>query len=159
MKTAVSIISLFIAMLFVSCAPPPLQEPAGIKNEIIVDGTYDEIWENIISYFSQAMIPVKNIEKSSGFLETDFMSVDGNILAGYIWNGKRLPSLLYNRGRMRCNVFVKMISPQKTSVRINTYTEIYRERVLDDPGDYETAKSTGKYESHLIEYLISKNKQ
>jgi hypothetical protein len=157
MKKKIAITTIFIifnSFLLIGCATPPRPEPPYITNSEVVNKPFDVVWTQLIEYLSSRQIQLKTINKESGFLDTEFMLLPAQILPNYAWTGRNLPSMLHNKGRIKANIFVKKISESKTSVTINAWVQVFEEYIGKySPGGWMAAKSTGKFESDILNTL------
>lgn len=151
MKKIIYISAIFLIVnVFVGCAvaPPPRPQPMHISNSRALDKPFDIVWTQLIEYLSSRQIQLKTINKDSGFLDTEFMFLPTQIVADYAWTGKRLPSFLHDRGRIKANIFVKKISDSQTSVTINAWVQVFE--TFPSPGRWFDAKSSGRFESDIL---------
>lgn len=119
------LLGLTLFIFLTSCIPmPPLQynfDPASNYYR-----SYDEVWESLINLLADINIPIKTIEKASGIVATDEM----NAPIPSVPPGARVETAYYDCGvpgglstingvRARYNVFVRKLSDNDTSMRIN----------------------------------------
>lgn len=120
--------------------------------------SYDAVWSKIIKHFSSKSYSIKSLEKASGIISTDSLSVDsvqdkkyfdcGN----YTIMGTEVP--MYGKGSF--NVFVEKVSDKETKVTVNTLATV----VNDKPGSTGAmgsltlnCYSTGALEQQMFEAL------
>jgi hypothetical protein len=65
---------LSVAVLVTACGLPPMAPPVPV-DAAPVHASFDRTWHAVIEAFSERNIPVKTIERSSGFIATDRMTV------------------------------------------------------------------------------------
>ena len=152
MKTNLFIFISFFFLISCTLAPPPRPEPVNIINSITLTKPYEEVWIELIEYRSSRQIQIKTIDKNSGFIDTDFMELDYQILADYAWTGTRLPSAGYPKGKIKANIFIKKIGGAETKINVNTNVSVFLNGMGSTlvPDQWINAKSTGKFESDIL---------
>jgi hypothetical protein len=98
---------------------------------VVVDQSYDEVWEGLISFTSQRFFAIDNYEKESGLMTLSFSSDPGRFIecgeistdgppsheGNYVgWYDKRRATLDLE-GRM--NLTVQEVREQETEVQVN----------------------------------------
>ncbi|MFV8249864.1 hypothetical protein ACES2I_12585 [Bdellovibrio bacteriovorus] len=123
---------LVIPLLFLtSCASLKKAAPPPIEKKITVQAPFDKAWAGVIKFFSERGIPVKTIEKESGLIATENMTINTDsdlfVCDGFGMNGKSARSF---PGTANFNVFVTKIDEKTTSIQMNTFGRA----VAYDPG-------------------------
>ncbi len=115
--------ALLAAILLAACATPG--QPTQFNNTRTVSASFDETWDETISYFARNNIPIQTLEKDSGLIVAESASVPGaqlRQLADCGSAGQGLP------GTARYNVFVREQSALGVTVQINaTFSQVYRD--------------------------------
>jgi len=75
----------FLSMWIQSCGP--MQEATTVQNtapverviekERIINKPFDEVWQNIIELLAVYNMPIKNLDKNSGFIATEYKLITG----------------------------------------------------------------------------------
>lgn len=113
MKLRIKILAVaLVGITMVGCATAP--KPHDVDNSRTYPTSYDQTWENIVSFFASRNIQIKNIAKDSGVIYAEKASFDDS-LADCGKSGMFTPVA----HRALLNVFVKKV-PAGTSVSVNT---------------------------------------
>lgn len=143
-----------VCLLGCSASKPPKQYTFENKRTFQYD--QERVWTSVVEYFAQQNIPIKNMEKVSGFIATEYW-IDPTWSQGGIldadcgeWGDAVLSDL-----SVQFNVFVKNAGDSQTSVQVNTVWRgvwkgynIILGRTVEKP---VTCTSTGKLEMKVIE--------
>ena len=124
-----------------------------IETEFTLPGSFDNVWSALIKTLSEENYPIKAIEKDSGVVTSDWMSLPRTTTKAF----KRLAmtpdnSIFVYWATARCTVslYVSEISQTSTRVRINLHAEAYE----DYPSrQWRQCYSTGKKESELFSMI------
>ncbi|XKE45756.1 hypothetical protein LG302_01025 [Halomonas organivorans] len=62
------------SVLLVGCAGPSIQPPSAYSTDHgeIYSADFDRVWENTVDWFAVNNIPIKNIEKDSGIIGSEY---------------------------------------------------------------------------------------
>ncbi|MFH1051550.1 MAG: hypothetical protein V1779_11560 [bacterium] len=133
---------------------PPLNYD--FDNSKIINKPFDEVWILLIEWFAKTGIPIKNMDKSSGFIATEskLKSDYSHCDCGQISSMSSIDNI---SGKF--NVLVKKISDNSTSVVIYTFFQatIKTKTVFSNNISYDfemnDCNSKGTLELNILEYL------
>jgi len=168
---SISLLSSLVFLLLAGCAAPEYVKPEArpIIKESVIHKSYDTVWQNTVEWFATHNTPIKNIDKTSGLISTEY-SLSLEDAALYMncgsgesnFNGK--VELVNHTGNF--NVLLKKIDDHSTRVSINAFfgctVNRYRyENVLSTDYVLESStrtscSSTGNLEKSILEYLAGR---
>lgn len=138
------VIGVGVVFFAAGCAATPPAPPSP-RVGTPVSASFDKTWSAVIDVFAARNIPIKNMDKSSGFIATEEMSVPGsnartqNPLADC---GKTGIGTYWQPTNANYNVRVKP-EGSGSSVQIT----VFWKSVLGSPAPTVNCTSTGKWES------------
>lgn len=144
-----TMLSLFLVTAALSgCATAPKVQEFD-RSSTYSDATFDQVWNAVIDMFGERNWAISNMEKASGFINTDWMRVNG--MGKYLDCGN--PGILTESNHMgRFNIVVRQEAG--TKVTINT---VWRaQRALGQTTTDVDCVSTGVLEGELHTALASK---
>lgn len=171
MKTKHLIIIAILGLTFTSgCRTvvyvPVDNTPIVIEKTRIIPKTFDVVWSKTIELFANYNYPIKNLDKTSGFISSDYKAITGSYQyctcagARSDFNGK---VEIINRGG-NMNMLLKSISSDSTQVTVNlfysaTRNEYKYESLLSTnyvlvSSTRIDCESTGLAEGAIFEYLM-----
>lgn len=148
-KLTLTPIIFLLIFLIQSCAttkqvvPEPVVQV--IEKERIIAKPFEAVWQSLIELLATYNMPIKNLDKSSGFIATEYKAISGDVLLIYVncvganstFMGK--VELVNHGGNL--NVLLKRISDDSTKVRVNTF--------------YSCSKNTYKHKNLIsMEYVL-----
>lgn len=148
-----------IALLFlIGCSVSQPPKTYNVVKEMTFEKSYDRIWNTAIEWFAIQGTPIKNMDKSSGFISTEY-SLSAN-RGGCLDCGTMGDALLtYSRmedPRGNFNLLIKKITDTKTKVTVNCFFKItgnvYMSGRLQSSRVIDCA-STGILEKEILDYL------
>lgn len=153
-----AIVALAISVIGIATSCQSYKPPVkrNFPNSATINKPYDEVWNKVIRWFGMQNIPVKSMEKVSGFISAEDQGYrpdknfcDCGTMAKGIVNTS-LDGVILN-----FNVIVEKESDTKTSVTVNVK---FDGKGTTSVGSTTTSQqytcySTGKYESAIFEYL------
>ncbi len=171
MKTQnkIFIISLII-FLTISCSTTarftPVPVVRVIEKERIINKPYDAVWQSTVEWFATHNTPIKNVDKSSGLISTEYSLPMGEA-ARYMDCGgtsssfSGYTSLENHSGNF--NVLLKKVSDNATKISINVFfgcsVNSYQAKGLLST-DYQlksssriNCTSTGTLEKEVLDYI------
>lgn len=175
MKKSISIpiISLFL-FLILSCSAsrnvaPPAPVVYTVEKDRIINKPLDAVWQSIIELLATYNMPIKNLDKNSGFISTDYKLVTGDVSqymicqgASSTFNGK--VELINHGGNL--NVLVKKITDDSTKVTVNTfysctankyrYQNLISTNYVFESSTKVDCNSTGILEKAIFDYISAK---
>lgn len=137
-----------------------------VEKERIINKSFDDIWGRTIELLATYNMPIKNLDKSSGFISTDYKLVTG-IVSDYMYCVGASSTFtgkveLTNQGG-NLNVLLKKISADSTKVTVNVFYSCnankYRyENLLSTNYILESTtkidcESTGTLEKAILDYV------
>lgn len=118
-------IIVFLAMSCTSTArfvPVPVTKV--IEKERIINKPYDAVWQSTVEWFATHNTPIKNVDKSSGLISTEYSLPMGEA-ARYMDCGTASSSFMgktsLENHSGNFNVLVKKVSDNSTKININVF--------------------------------------
>lgn len=111
--------------------------------------SYDEVWQKIINWFGKNGIPIKNLDKSSGFIASEH-----NLNTGTIYYMDCGEGGSQTDGKATINIVV-VDKGESTLVTINTFFSCFLSYMGANTGAHRRidCNSTGRLESEIFEYI------
>jgi hypothetical protein len=151
---------------YVAPAPVVIQV---IEKERIINRPFDAVWQSTIELLATYNMPIKNLDKSSGFISTDYKLVTGVISqymncegASSTFSGK--VELTNHGGNL--NVLLKKINEDSTKVTVNTfyscssnkfrYASLISTVYVLESSTRIDCTSTGNLEKAILDYVSGK---
>ena len=138
---------LLATVLLAGCTPiqPPQRHSFDPTHHI--SASEDVTWDAVIAVFGERTWPISTLERVSGFIATDWLSVSErtDVLD---CGGNRYAQ---NRGQVRFNVVVKADSDAVTALTVNAAMRGPQPVVLGSGGGVLTCFSTGVLEAEIAE--------
>jgi hypothetical protein len=152
----------FLLLALMSCTTLYPPDNHNIVKSKTFNQNYEEIWSRVIDWFAKNNIPIKNLEKASGFINTETgYGIDSNYCDCGIIEIARTKYVIadkYNNDIVgNYNIVVKKFNDSLTKVDVNMFfrTVVVYNNSLS-PGT-TTKKvdciSKGVYENSLFQYL------
>jgi len=119
---------------------------------------YDEVWNATIEWFATQGTPIKNMDKSSGFISTEY-SLRANQSncydCGTAAQGGLLATHRINNPVGNFNVLIKKISDTKTKVTVNCFLKATSSFTAVGETQVNSLEcvSTGALEKEILDYL------
>jgi hypothetical protein len=171
MKKLNTIILIILTILAVGCGgatyKPPVQYT--VQKDVTIYKPFDAVWQSAVEWFATHNTPIKNIDKSSGLISTEYsLSVTeaakymdcGNASQGFT-NKTEISNRIGN-----FNVLIKKIDDGSTKVSVNVFFSClvneYTQGLLETSWTFKSSTkvdcvSTGGLEKVIIEYLAKTN--
>lgn len=150
-----------VSLLGCSASKPPKQYTFENKRTFHYD--QDRVWTSVVEYFAQQNIPIKNMDKGSGFIATEYWIspswAEGSNLdadCGELGGMNDYQTLTLS---VQFNVFVKKLTDSETSVQVNTaFKGLWRyQPFMGGPMQKEVAcSSTGRLEAKVLDGITSR---
>ncbi len=127
-----SITALLLASLVLAtgCATP--QPPQAIQTTERFSATKDQVWHLVLSEIG-LNYPVSSIEKDSGLITTDFVSLPAGMYNSEMGRWVQKPNAgmfaTFNGLRMKMNILVSETTPATTTVTVRAHFEAYENNV------------------------------
>ena len=175
MKNIILLPTVFLLFLLIqSCSSPrrvAVTAPVVrvVEKERTINKPFDAIWQNTIELLAIYNMPIKNLDKNSGFISTDYKLVSGNVSqymdcagASSTFTGK--VELINHGGNL--NVLIKRINADSTNVSVNVFYNCTANKyryaslistvyVLESTSRVECT-STGNLEKAVLDYISGK---
>jgi hypothetical protein len=136
-----------VCLLAAACGTPP--KPRLIVNSWTIESDYDKVWSATVETFADLGIPIKNMDKASGLITTDWMTPT----ALYVDCGAPpLARSIIRRGQF--NVFIKQGPP--INFKVNAHFQM--EAIWDAGSKVTDCVSTGRFEAALYQSVSDKVK-
>jgi len=130
--------------------PQPPQVNPDLQDTFTINADFNKTWTAIIETFAELNFPILNMDKASGLIATDWMTVDAS---HYECGSPGLTTA--ERGyHGKFNVFLKKTADGLSEIRVNCLYEMiiyYTNGLRKYP-----CVSTGKLESDMFELIKSK---
>jgi hypothetical protein len=172
-STLLPIIILSLLLMY-GCATSRYVPPAApvvhiLEKERIINKPYDAAWQSIIELLATYNMPIKNLDKSSGFISTDYKLVTGVISQYMVCQGASSTfggkvELTNHGGNL--NVLVKKITEDSTKVTVNTfysctankyrYASLISTTYVLESSTRIDCNSTGILEKAIFDYISGK---
>ena len=145
---------------FIICSGYTPPKTYTIVNELNINKPYDIIWEKLISWFTSHNTPIKNIDKESGLLTTEY-SLSVSDSKKYMDCGDAGTKFGQYRKmenpKGNFNVTVKKIKDDNTQVIINVFFNTNL-KVYDIDGNLTSTElincsGKGKLEKEIFDYI------
>lgn len=175
MKKILLIPTVFLVSFIIqSCSSPRNVVTAApvvrvIEKERIINKSFDAIWQSTIELLATYNMPIKNLDKNSGFISTEYKIITGNVSqymysvgASSTFSGK--VELTNHGGNL--NVLVKKVNEDSTKVTVNAFYSCLANKykyanllstvyVLESSTRID-CESTGNLEKGILDYVSLK---
>ena len=137
MKNSSKIICVFfILFVLLSCSAPKKsvvqQAPSVIEKERVISKPFDAVWQTSIEWFATHNTPIKNLDKSSGLISTEYSVSIGDAVkymqcgsGGSVVSGKGGTTVSGNvqltNYTGNFNVLIKKLSDNSTKINVNVF--------------------------------------
>lgn len=159
MKNHFHYLAIVFLLIFIGCAakyqPPKTYD---VVKEMTYDKSFDDVWSLAIEWFANHGTPIKNMDKSSGFIATEYSLGTGqlNCLDCGIPGENLLVAQRLDDPRGNFNILIKKIDENKVKVTINCFfkatSKVYFDGRLTSTNSID-CNSTGLLEKEIIEFL------
>ena len=155
------LLSLLTLTFLVSCASYKPPDNYNFPKTRTYNLKYDYVWSKVIEWFGSKNTPIKNLDKASGFISTEY-NLDVDKYDNYCDCGTYNAVMHLNDIRGNFNVIIRKISDTQTQVTINTFFKAYFKEMNAWTGQYyvsdKKCNSIGKLEGELFTYINNKFK-
>ncbi|MFH0992287.1 MAG: hypothetical protein V1799_19980 [bacterium] len=160
--TFIALFLLIFSLLGCSAFKPPKEYSFENKRTFLSD--QDKVWSAVVEYFAEQNIPIKNMDKSSGFIATEYWIspswVKGSMIDADCGELGGLNDYQTLKLTVQFNVFVKKLSETQTSAQVNTtfrgiwnYQPFMADRAIEKEVN---CSSTGKLEAKVLDGITAK---
>lgn len=159
-----------VIILSIACVSTPPQYTAPIvrviEKEMIFKKSFNSVWEKTVEWFATHNMPIKHIDKNSGFISTEYSLTNPTL---FMDCGQGEPS---SGGEIRIgnhsgnfNILVKKMNDYSTKVTINSFfsaiSHYYGYRCLNCPLELLSSGkincvSSGELEKQIFNFISSK---
>lgn len=175
MRKLILVPVIFLSLcLILSCSSAKYVAPAApvvyvVEKERIINKPFDEAWQKIIELLATYNMPIKNLDKNSGFISTDYKLVTGEVSQYMICEGASSTFSgkveLTNHGG-NLNVLLKKINEDSVKVTVNTfysctankykYASLISTTYVFESSSKVDCTSTGILEKAIFDYVSGK---
>lgn len=142
-----------VCLALASCASAPVARQ--IQNSFPVDKPFDAAWTAVIETFAELNLPILNMEKASGLITTDWISLNDPQMS----DCGKVGALNTEHGRrVRFNVFVKKTSEVASEMKVNAMFEGLVKYYGSEGISTISCVSTGKFERQIYDLVTAKAK-
>jgi hypothetical protein len=172
MKKMIFLMLILIPNLFlVSCSAPQQAVTTTpveiiIEKERVINKPFETIWLSTIELLATYNMPIKNLDKSSGFIASDYKFVTSNpgqymlcTGANSTFSGK--VELVNHGGNL--NILIKKISEDSTKITINCfwscvankyrYASLFSTDYVLESSNRQDCNTSGNLEKAFLDYL------
>lgn len=163
---------LISCVLLMSCSTPKPVVTAPveriIEREKVIDKPFETIWQNTIELLATYNMPIKNLDKTSGFIASDYKLVTEDpriymdcVGASSNFSGK--VELVNHGGNL--NILIKKITEDSTKVTVNCfwgctankyrYENLLSTKYIFVSGNRQDCPTSGTLEKAFFEYLLT----
>ena len=165
-KGAVLFIAVFVvaSFMFAGCASYTPPQTYSFVNTREYDKTFDEVWGKVVQWFALSGNPVKNMDKASGFIATDYnLAIDNEAVCDCGKGGIGFGQSITLKEKMgNFNLLVQKLSDSKTKLTITAkFYSIYENRQASYSAyssatittDKHECNSRGVLETEILDYV------
>lgn len=162
MKSCITTIAISIAIFLAGCTAPTLIPPDEPTHDTSQNfsADYDSVWEATVDWFSDRNIPIKQIEKDSGLIASDYSLRTGQDIldCGYLEGGSGM-TLVSEDHTANLNVRVRAVNAEESTVSLNVFGEsnyLYQnpmDRSVTETVTSDNCVSTGALEGELFDFI------
>ncbi|MGO9246876.1 MAG: hypothetical protein ACLPT4_12790 [Verrucomicrobiia bacterium] len=141
--------TLTILLAAMGCATAPVAPP--LDTTRVYNAPYEKVWASVVSEVS-AEYPIKNIDKTSGLIASDPVSLSG---ARALTNAGYAPQVLlaiWGDSRARVTAFVSKLDDERTKVRLTLHLEGFE---FNATKSWYVWQSNGTLENALLDRIQS----
>lgn len=154
-------LSMFAVLIITSCATYQPPKTYDFEKERVISKPFDETWGEIIEWFASYGSPIKNMDKNSGFIATEFnLSVSNS--EDYFDCGQAGANIStfqkFENPIGNFNILVKKIDDARTKIVVNTFFSVtvnYYQHInmKFEKSEKINCNSTGVLEKELLDYI------
>lgn len=131
---------------------PPAKH--NVDNSEVFDVSKDEVWQETVAVFAQRNLPISIIERDSGLIVLNNMSVSNIEFSAYADCGE-WPSRWLSNNRVALNVHVTEVPQKRSSVSVNTNYKGYWWKSGEN-GNWVSCTSRGLLEAIVLDWIGTK---
>lgn len=174
MKTNIQLLIFsLITFVITNCgAPAVVATPVArvIEKERIVNKPFDAVWQSSVEYFAMHNTPIKNLDKSSGLISTEY-SLSMSEATKYMDCGSGnttfmgMVELANHTGNF--NVIIKKVDETKTKINVNVffgcsvnkyrYASLLSTQYVLESSNRINCTSKGVLETEVLNYIEAVN--
>ena len=158
MKTNYSFFAFVLIVVLFGCSRYQPPKTYNVIKEMTYDKSFDDIWNTAIEWFATQGTPVKNMDKTSGFISTEYSLSTGqmNCLDCGVAGQALLAVQRLEDPRGNFNLLIKKQPDGKTKVTVNCFfkatSNVYYEGRITSSNVIDCV-STGSLEKQILDYL------
>lgn len=175
MKNTIKFSSIILlSTIILSCSQPkPVavqQAPRVIEKERVVNKPFDAVWQTSIEWFATHNTPIKNLDKSSGLISTEYsVSIGDAYKYMSCGSGKSTFSGKVEMANYtgNFNVLIKKLGDNSTKISVNVffgctvnkyrYKSLISTEYILESSTRANCASTGVLEKEILDYLEAGN--
>ncbi len=161
---------LILLVIILGCAAPkkPVvqQAPIIIEKERIISKSFDAVWQSAIEWFATHNTPIKNLDKSSGLISTEYSVSIGDAYR-YMSCGTGTSTFTgkteINNHTGNFNVLIKKLADNSTKISVNVffgctinkykYKSLLSTEYVLESSTRANCSSKGALEREILNYL------
>ena len=151
-----TLIPLVIAIGLSGCATPaPKQSLPPLQTAETFESPKFAVWPLVVEEISQ-QYPIKVIEKDSGLITTEFVSINAGFANNNAWRYVQPPGgflATYDGLRVTLTAIVTEVETNKTRVNLKTHYEAFEDNVSHS---WKVCESNGSLESAMLQKVRSR---
>ena len=143
--------------------------PTTIEKERVIHKSFESTWQSTIELLATYNMPIKNLDKSSGFISTEYKLITGNptqymVASGASSNFMGKVDLTNYGGNL--NVLLKKITEDSTRVCVNVfytctankykYASLLSSNYVLESSTQIDCATTGNLEKAILDYLANR---
>ncbi len=147
-----------ITLALFSCSTYQKPQKKEFERTKIINKSYDDVWAGLIKWFSEHNTPIKNLDKTSGLISTEFSLSLANS-EECVDCGSRGFGQTIDAKEGNFNVVIEKVTASSTKITVNTFFRATLETVNTTSAyapPYRTpinCESTGVLEGQLFESI------
>lgn len=136
--------------LVAGCASAPVVEIQPFDKSATVEGSYDEVWTNLIRFMSTNDISIASVEKDSGLIVLTGDNLSPGVITEYC--DAKAPFLWYLTGGIAKGSVIVNADDDFTTVTVNTKFSATASTTLTNPPQFSTkpCNSRGAFETSVL---------
>ena len=146
------IVLLIFVFLFSGCATIPKTPQVALPVSMVYEASKDKVWPLLVAEVG-LNYPVAAVEKESGLLTTDFVSMPAGFnnqnMTKWVFQPRGFLAT-WNGLRMKMNIMVVEIEAGKTKVTIKTHYEAFESNVSKS---WIVCRTNGTVESAILSHI------
>lgn len=158
------------SVFLISCVTPPVAQPAPtpvvIEKERVIKKPYNAVWQRAVEWFATHNTPIKNIDKDSGLLTTEYKLLSWEHMDCRTGRNPNAVKVEITNPTGNFNVLVRKVDATSTKISVNAFFQanlvFYRyENIFSNIpifwyNESTDCSSTGVLEKQIMDYVSAK---